>query len=123
MATNFARGRCPSDCRLLAAPDSLLFLGEDKAHPVADKVVQAVFWPIAVCVYLSGSRRAYRTSRETPVRGDARSDFCGLDWDWPLLDLLFQPRLFHSVASAKAAAFAKNDIPSVLLGPSARETL
>jgi hypothetical protein len=38
----------------LAAPDSLLFLGEDEPHPVADKVVQAVFWPIAVCVYLSG---------------------------------------------------------------------
>jgi len=39
---------------LVALPDTFLVSAEDKPHPIADKVVEAVFWPIAVCVHLSG---------------------------------------------------------------------
>ena len=39
---------------LFALPDNFLDSTEDKPHPVADRVVETVFWPIAVCVYLSG---------------------------------------------------------------------
>ena len=70
---------------LLAAPDSVLFLGEDKPHPVADKVVQAVFWPIAVCTYLSGpgvpigppEKHMYEA---TPIQVVAALVGIGLSW-------------------------------------------
>ena len=39
---------------LLALPDTLLGAPESKPYPIVDKVVDAVFWPMAVCVYLSG---------------------------------------------------------------------
>jgi hypothetical protein len=38
---------------LFVLPDSFIGIAET-AHPVADNVVQAVFWPVALCVYLSG---------------------------------------------------------------------
>jgi hypothetical protein len=39
---------------LFALPDTLLIASESEPHPIVDKVVEAVFWPIAACVYLSG---------------------------------------------------------------------
>jgi hypothetical protein len=39
---------------LFTLPDRLIFAPEDKPHPTVDKVVGVVFWPTAVCVYLSG---------------------------------------------------------------------
>jgi hypothetical protein len=39
---------------LFAFPDTLLDALESKPHPIIDKVVQALFWPVAVCVSLSG---------------------------------------------------------------------
>jgi len=39
---------------LFALPDTVLDAREGKTHPSVDKIVEAVFWPIAACVYLSG---------------------------------------------------------------------
>jgi hypothetical protein len=39
---------------LFALPDTVLDAPESKTHPIVDKIVEVVFWPIAACVYLSG---------------------------------------------------------------------
>ena len=41
--------------RFLPCQIPFFFLQKMDHIPFADEVVQAVFWPIAVCVYLSGS--------------------------------------------------------------------
>jgi hypothetical protein len=41
-------------CALFALPDGLIDSPANKPHPIVDKVVEAIFWPMAVCVYLSG---------------------------------------------------------------------
>jgi hypothetical protein len=38
---------------LFVLPDSFICIA-GTPHPFADDVVQAVFWPVVVCVYLSG---------------------------------------------------------------------
>jgi hypothetical protein len=39
---------------LSTLPDRLIDAPEDKPHPMIDRAVEVVFWPIEVCVYLSG---------------------------------------------------------------------
>jgi hypothetical protein len=39
---------------LFVLPDSFIVIAESKPHPVFDTIVQALFWPVALCVYLSG---------------------------------------------------------------------
>ncbi len=54
MAARFIRWGVLVTFALLALPDTLLDASESKPHPIVDKVLEVVFWPIAVCVYLSG---------------------------------------------------------------------
>jgi hypothetical protein len=35
-------------------PDSFVAIAGGQPHPVFDTIVQALFWPVALCVYLSG---------------------------------------------------------------------
>jgi hypothetical protein len=39
---------------LSTLPDRWIDAPDDSAHPTADKVIATVFWPITLCVYLSG---------------------------------------------------------------------
>jgi hypothetical protein len=39
---------------LLFVPDPFFLAEDDGAHPLIDKVLQAVFWPVPICVYVSG---------------------------------------------------------------------
>jgi hypothetical protein len=39
---------------LLFVPDPFFLSEDDGAHPLTDKVLQAVFWPVPICVYASG---------------------------------------------------------------------
>lgn len=62
-----------------------LFLASAEEHTVAGKVLEAVFWPVAVCVYLSGSgvpigppeKHMYEA---TPVQVIAAVLGIGLSW-------------------------------------------
>jgi hypothetical protein len=54
MAARFCRWRVLVTLALFALPDTLLDAPESKLHPIVVKVPEAVFWPIGVCVYLSG---------------------------------------------------------------------
>jgi hypothetical protein len=70
---------------LFALPDTFLNSAEDKTHPLADRVVEAVFWPIAVCVYLSGPGVPIGPPEEhmyeaTPVQVVAVVIGIGLSW-------------------------------------------
>jgi len=39
---------------LFILPDSFVAIAGGQPHPVFDTIVQALFWPVALCVYLSG---------------------------------------------------------------------
>jgi len=72
-------------CPLFALPDTLLVAPDTKPHPIIDRVVETVFWPIAVCVSLSGpgapigppEKHMYEA---TPVQFIAA--FAGIGFSW-----------------------------------------
>ncbi len=39
---------------LSTLPDRWIDAPENSSHPIADRVIETVLWPIAICVYLSG---------------------------------------------------------------------
>lgn len=72
-------------CILFALPDTLLVATDDKSHPIIDRVVEAVFWPTAVCVYLSGPGAPIGPPEKhmheaTPVQVIAA--FAGIGFSW-----------------------------------------
>lgn len=68
---------------LFVLPESLS--PESKPHPIAEKVAQPVFWPVTVCVYLSGPEPAIGPPEKhmhegTPVQILAAMIGIGLTW-------------------------------------------
>jgi hypothetical protein len=69
---------------LFVLPDSFIAIA-DTPHPIADDVVQAVFWPVTVCVYLSGPGHDIGSPGKpmhegTPVQTLAAFVGIGLSW-------------------------------------------
>jgi hypothetical protein len=70
---------------LSTLPDRLIDAPDDKPDSLRDRVVEVVFWPIAVCVYLSGhgapigppEKHKYEA---TPVQVIAA--FIGIGFSW-----------------------------------------
>ena len=89
-------------CALFALPDTLLVSPANKPHPIVDRVVEAVFWPIAVCVYLSGpgvpigppEKHSYEA---TPVQFIAALAGIGFSWVFysSLVFLIIWIRKYH----------------------------
>jgi hypothetical protein len=81
---------------LSTLPDRWIDAPEPSPHPVRDKVIETVFWPITACVYLSGhgapigppEKHMYEA---TPVQVLAVFVGIGLSWIFysSLLFLLF----------------------------------
>ena|SRR6266849_4493045 len=70
---------------LFTLPERLIDSAEDKPHPAVDKAVEVVFWPIAVCVYLSGrgapiGQPEKHMYEATPVQVIAAFVGIGLSW-------------------------------------------
>jgi len=70
---------------LFFLPDSFIVMAGSTPHPVADNVVQALFWPVALCVYLSGpgpdiGPPGKRMHEGTPVQIFAALIGIGLSW-------------------------------------------
>jgi hypothetical protein len=70
---------------LFALPDSFVLIAGTKPHPVFDAVMQALFWPVALCVYLSGpgpdiGQPGRHMHEATPVQIFAALIGIGLSW-------------------------------------------
>lgn len=73
------------------------FVGPDVPRPI-ERIGTVVFWPVSVCMYLSGPGPTIRTSRETLARGNPCSIFCLRDRNRSFVGLLFQLGVPHSLA-------------------------
>ena len=70
---------------LFVLPSSFLISPESKLHPIGEEIVQAVLWPVTVCVYLSGPGPAIGPPEKhmhegTPVQILAAMIGIGLTW-------------------------------------------
>jgi hypothetical protein len=88
---------------LSTLPDRWIDAPDESAHPTADKVIAAVFWPITRCVHLSGhgapvgppEKHMYEAS---PVQVVAVFIGIGLSWVFysSLVFLMFRWRKRHT---------------------------
>jgi len=70
---------------LSTLPERLIDAPENKLHPILDKALEIVFWPMAVCVHLSGpgapiGPREKHMYEATPVQVLATFVGIGLSW-------------------------------------------